>query len=110
ELEEIDHARRFRADLIEVLVGHDHVAPLLELVALDDLRVRHFAIAMRAPALLLDARLTLAMQLVERDRSARLGRWKHLDRDVHQADLQEPFPGRSCSHIALGYRYDACGD
>src|SRR5438067_1622431 len=87
-------------EIERLLEGRDHVAPFLELVALDDLRVRHLAVALRAPALLLDARLTFAVQLVERDRAARLGGREHLDRDVHQADLEEAFPGRSCCHIS----------
>ena len=48
---------------------NDHPAALLELVALDDLGVRHLALAVRAPLLLLDPRLALAVQLVERDAS-----------------------------------------
>src|SRR5262249_2109186 len=53
---------------------------------------------MRAPAFLLNARLALAVELVERDRRARLGRREHLDGDVHQADLEVPLPGCSCCH------------
>ena len=46
----------------------DDVAALLELVALDDLGVRDLALARRTPALLLDARLALGVELVEADR------------------------------------------
>jgi len=53
---------------------HDHVAsPYLELVALDELGVRHLALAVRAPFLLLDPCLTFGVQLIERNRAARLG-------------------------------------
>ena len=51
---------------------HDDVAPLLELVALDELGVRHLALAVRAPALLLDARLALGVELVEGDACRRI--------------------------------------
>ena len=74
ELHEIDDARRLGAHLVEVVLRHDDVAPLLELVPLDDLRVRHLAVAVRAPALLLNAGLAFAVRLVEGDRSDRLGR------------------------------------
>src|SRR4029079_2417819 len=85
ELYEIDHARRLRADLVEVILRQDHVAALLELVAPHDFRVRDFAVAVRTPPLLLDARLTLAVQLVERDGRPGFRRRKHSDRDVHEA-------------------------
>ena len=81
----------------------DDVAALLELVALDDLRVRHLALAVRAPALLLDARLALGVELVERDRRRRLGRREHLDRDVDEADLEVALPGRSRGHAGIGH-------
>src|SRR5262249_48868809 len=93
-----DDAGRLGTDLVEVLVGEDDVTALLELVALDDLTVGHFAVAVLAPALLADARLTLAVQLVERDRPARFGRGEHLDRNVHQADLEKPLARGSCGH------------
>src|SRR4029453_17568786 len=89
---------------VEILPRQDDVAPLVEFVAFDDLGVGHLAIAVRAPALLLDARLTLAVQLIERDRPARFGRREHLDGDVHQADLEETFPGRTCCHGVFSYR------
>src|SRR5207344_2578910 len=73
KLDQVDHPRRLRPDLLEILVRHDDVAALLELEPLDDLRVRHLALAVRAPFFLLDASLTLTVQLVERDRPARLG-------------------------------------
>src|SRR5262249_58666133 len=72
--------------------------PLLELVALDDLAVRDLAVAVLAPFLLLDARLTCRVQLIEGDRSFGFGRRKHLDRDVHQRHLQEALPCGACAH------------
>src|SRR6185295_18932600 len=87
------------AHFLDVLVADDDVAALLELVAFDNVGVRDFALAVRAPALLLNARLALGMELVEADRRARFGRGEHLDRDIDQADLQVTLPGRSRSHM-----------
>src|SRR4029078_2022211 len=98
ELHEVDDAGRLRTDLGQVLFVHDDVASLLELVALDHFRQRHLALALRAPALLLDARLALAVELVEADGGGRIGGREDPDRDVHQADLEETFPGRTCCH------------
>ena len=98
ELHEIDDPGRLGPDLRHVVLAHDDVAALLELVALGHLRHRHFPLAVRAPALLLDAGLTLRMQLVEADGGRRIGRREHPDRDVHEADLQKALPGRSRSH------------
>ena len=99
ELLEIDDARRLDAHLVDVLVVDHDVASLLEFESLDDVGVRHFALAVRAPALLLDARLTLGVQLVEAERRAGVGRRKHLDRDVHEADLEITLPRRSRRHV-----------
>ena len=52
----------------------DDVAALLELVALGELGVGDLALAVRAPALLLDARLALGVKLVEGERRGRFGR------------------------------------
>jgi hypothetical protein len=41
ELHEVDHAGRRRSHLLDVLLGHHDIAPLLELEALDDLGIRH---------------------------------------------------------------------
>src|SRR4029450_13260507 len=76
----------------------DDVAPLFEFVALDDLGERHLALAVRTPALLLDPRLALAVELVEADGRGRVRRGKHADGDVHEGDLEEALPSRSCSH------------
>ena len=99
ELLEVDHARRVDADLLDVFVAHDDVAPFFELEALDDVGVGHFTLALRTPALLLDPCLTLAVQLVEAQGRAGIGRWKHLDRDVHEADLEITLPRRSRRHV-----------
>src|SRR5207342_3300205 len=88
ELLEVDDVRRVDADLLDVLLVDDDVLPLLELEALDDIAVGHFALALRAPAFLLDACLTLAVQLIEAQRGPGIGRRKHLDRNVDQADLE----------------------
>src|SRR5262249_41503116 len=76
----------------------------LELVAFDDLGIGHLALAVRAPALLLDPRLTLGVKLVERNRAAGFGGREHPDGDVHQADLEKAFPGRSNCHDCVSYR------
>ena len=57
--------------------------------------VLNFALALLAPALLLDACLTLGVQLFEADRGRRVGRREDPHGDRHQADLHEPFPGRA---------------
>src|SRR5262249_5925745 len=95
---EVDHARRLDLHLLEVLVADDDVAALLELVAFDEIAVRHLALALRAPALLLDARLTLGVQLIEAERRARVGCREHLDGDVHETDLEISLPRRTGSH------------
>ncbi len=100
ELHEVDDVRRFDADLLDVFVVDDDVASLLELIAFDQLGVRHLAFAVRAPPLLLDARLALGVELVERDGISRFGRREHLHRDVDQADFQEAFPSRSWRHTS----------
>src|SRR4029079_8238119 len=98
ELDEVDHPRRLGPYLVEIFRRHHDVAPLLELVPLHDFGVGHFTVAVRAPALLLDARLAFAMELVEGDGPAGFRGREHLDGDVHQADLEEALPGRSRSH------------
>ena len=98
EFLEVDDASGLDAHLLDVFLLDDDVAALFELVAFDDVGVRNLALAVRAPALLLDARLTLGMELVEAERRARVGRRKHLDRDVDEADLQVTFPRRSRGH------------
>ena len=67
ELHQIDDTGRFHAHLLNILVLDHHPATFFELVPLDDLGVRHLAVAVRTPLLLLDPRLTLGVQLVERD-------------------------------------------
>ena len=104
ELHEFDHPLRLRPDLVEVFLREHCVTRLVELVALHDLRVRHFAVAVRAPALLLNARLALGVELVEGNGAARFGRREHLDRDVHQADLEVALPRCSCSHTVVSSR------
>src|SRR5439155_23255081 len=113
KLHQVDDARRLDADLLQVLLGDDNVASFLELVAFDQLAVGNLALAVRAPAFLLDARLTLGVELVEGDGLSRFGRRKHLYRDVDQADLEKAFPSRSGWHmteiIGLGlamYRFN----
>src|SRR5262249_1882773 len=98
ELNEIDDSGGSGPHLIDVFLGHDHVAALLELVALDDVAQRHFFVAAGTPSLLLDARLTDVMELIEGDRGARLSGRVDLDGDVDQADAQVPFPGCTCCH------------
>src|SRR5687767_3518460 len=73
ELHEINDPCRFGTYLVEVLIGKDHVAALLKLIALHNLRVGYLALAVRAPSLLLDAGLAFAVELVEGDRAARFG-------------------------------------
>ena len=101
ELLEVDDAGRFDAYLLDVLLAHDDVAALLELVALHDVRVGHFLLARRAPALLLDARLAFGVKLVEAQGRAGVGGRKHLDRDVHKADLEVALPGGACGHAPI---------
>src|SRR5262249_39205389 len=98
ELLEVDDARRFDSNLLDVLLVDDHVQSLLELEAFDDVGVWHFALALRAPALLLNPRLALAVQLVETECRAGIGRREHLDRNIDEADLQVPLPRRSRRH------------
>src|SRR6185436_3757499 len=86
--------------LLDVLFVDDDVASLLELEPLDDVGVGHFALAFGAPALLLDARLALAVELVEAQGRAGISGGKHLDRNVDEADLQIAFPRRSRGHDA----------
>ena len=104
EFLEIDDARRFHTHLVDVLFADDDVASLLEFVALDDIGIRHFLLAVRAPPLLLDARLTIGVKLVETERRGGVGRRKHLHRNVHEADFQIPFPRRSCGHGSSNLR------
>src|SRR5207237_3708839 len=91
---------RFGPDLRDVLLLDDDVASFLELVALGDLGERHLALALRAPALLLDARLAFGMELVEADAGRGISRREHPHGDVHQADFHEAFPGWACCHNA----------
>ncbi len=99
KLLEVDHARRIDAHLLDVFLVDDDVAPFFELEALDDVGVGHFTLALRTPALLLNPRLTLAVQLVEAQSGAGIGGRKHLDRDVHEADLEITLPRRSRRHV-----------
>src|SRR4029079_17069378 len=100
ELYQIDDPRGLGPNLGDVLLGHHHVAPFLEFVPLDDLSEWHFALAVRTPALLLNASLAFAMELVEADRGRRIGCRKHPHRNVDQADFHEPFPRRSGGHAS----------
>ena len=65
ELHEIDDQGRLDTDLLNVLFADDHVPALFELVSLGQLGVRHLTLAVRTPPLLLNAGLTLGVQLVE---------------------------------------------
>src|SRR5262249_40846007 len=58
-----------------------------------------FPFAVGTPALLLNARLALRVELVERNHVSRLGGRKYLHRDVDEADLQEAFPCRARWHM-----------
>ena len=59
--------------------------------------VRDFPLAVRAPALLLDPRLALGVELVEAQGRAGVGRREHLDRDVDEGSSSEvTLPSRSC--------------
>src|SRR5207248_10292663 len=98
ELLEVDHPRRLDADLLDVLFADDHVSSLFELVALDDVGIRHLSLALRAPALLLNARLAFRVKLVEAQRGAGVGCRKHLDRDVDEANLEITLPCRTRGH------------
>ena len=85
------------------LLGDDDVAALLELVAFHELGVRYLALAVWAPAHLLNAGLALGVKLVRRQRRRRLGRGKHLDRDGDRLTLMSP-PSRSHSRMSEHYR------
>src|SRR4029079_14859527 len=98
---EVDDARRIDAHLLDVLLVDHDVAALLELEALDDVGVRHFALAVRTPALLLNARLTFAVQLVEAQCRRGIGRGKHFHRNVHQRNLEIALPLWSRCHTLL---------
>ena len=110
KLHEVDHACRLRTDLLEVLFVDDHPLALFELVPLDDLGVRDFAVAVRAPLLLLNARAALTVKLVEGNRRSGFSRREHLDRNVHQADFQETLPGcASCHDVGSGLQASGFG-
>src|SRR5581483_9828894 len=94
ELLERDHARRLHTDLLQILLLDDDVASLVELEALDDVGVRDFALALWTPALLLNARLAFAVELVEAERRGGVGRGKHFDGNVDEADLEIALPRR----------------
>jgi hypothetical protein len=86
-------ARGLGTYLVEILVRHDHVPALLKLVALHKLGVRHFALAVRAPALLLDTGVAFAVELIEGNRAARFGSREHFYWNVDQTNLQKSFSG-----------------
>src|SRR5262249_28648879 len=79
------------------------------LVAFDDLGLLHFPRALGTPALLLDARPALAVQLIERERGSRLSRGEHLDRDIDETDLEKAAPGCSCRHSFAPLMYRTRG-
>ena len=70
ELDEVDDAGGRWTHLLDVVLRHDDVPPLFELVALHELGVGDLLITGRAPSLLLDTGLALAVELVERERAA----------------------------------------
>ena len=82
------------ANRVELLRRDDHVAVGADLVALDEVLVRHLLARGRAHALLLDALARLSVDLVEAHRLPR-DRAEQLDRDVHQAEADRSTPNRS---------------
>src|SRR5579862_3768874 len=91
ELQDIDRLRRFRIDLLEVVVVEDHVLTLLVLVTLDDLVPRHRFIFDRADALVLDTPFVLGVKHIEGE-LVRLDRRKELDGDRYETEIDGSGP------------------
>ena len=98
ELHDVDHARRLRADLGDVVLVQNDVFALLELVALDEIGVGDLHLARRTPALLLNARPAFAVKLIETDGGRRVRGWEDTDGDIDQTDLEVALPGRARCH------------
>ena len=97
ELLDLDAARALGGNSLE-LGGRDrHVAAGLDLVALDDLLVRHFLAVDRADALLLDAAAVGAVQLVE---AHVLARDRRIDLDGHHHEPERDGAAPDCSSHA----------
>ena len=87
--------------LARVLLVEHHVAAALELVALDDLGLVDLAVAARAPALLMQPGLALAVELVEAEDGVRAGGRENPHRHRHETDLEVALPGGACSHVDI---------
>ena len=78
-------------DRLEIGILDDHELALRDLVAADDLVLRHLAVVRRAPALLLDGRRALAVEEPEGDVGLAGGRLRrggepHGDGDEAEAE------------------------
>jgi hypothetical protein len=82
---------------VEVVVGHDDVLVLLDLVALDDVLEVDLLPVDRAHALHADAPHVLVVELIE-PQGLLLGRRVHGDRDRDEAERDGPLPHRSGWH------------
>src|SRR5579862_6088724 len=91
ELQDIDRLRRFRIDLLEVVVGEKHVLALLVFVAFDYLVPRHGLVFDRADALVLDTPLVLGVKQVKGE-LVRSHCRKKLDGDRYEAEIDGSGP------------------
>jgi hypothetical protein len=89
ELCDVDHARGFALERLQLLLGELHVLVLRELVTLHQRAALDHLVAGRAQELLLDAPAALGVDLVEGD-GFRRGGGEHLDRDRNQAERDVP--------------------
>src|SRR6185437_5983144 len=95
ELRNIDDAVALDLDLVELLIGDDDVAPLLELVALEQLLARHRLARGGVGRHHLDARHRAGRQVVEGDLVGAARRGIEPHRAGDQTDPQIAFPARS---------------
>jgi hypothetical protein len=99
ELVDLDGARRFQRDLLELLLGDLDVLAFVELVALDDVLVGHLVPGVGIDLQVLDPMAGCPVELVERDLLA-LGRGRiERHRTGDKGQTQEAFPVGTGSHV-----------
>ena len=95
EVTDLEGLRRLHTRLVEILVGHHHVAALRELVALDDLAPGNLDAFLLTEPLVVDRALVLGVQEAKGQLVLALGGGVERDGHGHQSERERAFPHRT---------------
>ena len=100
ELLDVDRSGLARLDRLELEIGDDHLIAVVQLVAVGDLLAGDLDLLLRTPALHLDRRAVLLMELAEMEVEI-AGGGHHRDRHVDEAEAERACPQRTRHGSAL---------